>query len=83
MYMAKAYLKKQQQDGNFVFLFMFELLGGFMFSVLKYLVTRVSLNLPHIMKAKETAVKSLTFGVAHLFKRNRITHIRGKIILSI
>ena len=29
------------------------------------------------MKAKETAVKSLTGGIAHLFKSNKVTHIRG------
>jgi len=30
-----------------------------------------------MMKAKETAVKSLTGGIAHLFKSNKVTHIRG------
>ena len=40
-------------------------------------MTGVSLNLPQMMKAKETAVKSLTGGIAHLFKSNKITHIRG------
>jgi dihydrolipoamide dehydrogenase len=40
-------------------------------------VTGVSLNLPQMMKAKETAVKSLTGGIAHLFKSNKVTHIRG------
>merc|ERR1712136_669747 len=40
-------------------------------------VSGVSLNLPQMMKAKETAVKSLTGGIAHLFKSNKVTHIRG------
>lgn len=40
-------------------------------------VTGVTLNLPQMMKAKETAVKSLTGGIAHLFKSNKVTHIRG------
>ena len=29
------------------------------------------------MKAKETAVKSLTGGIAHLFKQNKVTHLNG------
>ena len=40
-------------------------------------MTGVTLNLPQMMKAKETAVKSLTGGIAHLFKSNKVTHIRG------
>lgn len=40
-------------------------------------VSGVKLNLPQMMKAKETAVKSLTGGIAHLFKSNKVTHIRG------
>jgi len=40
-------------------------------------VSGLSLNLPQMMKAKETAVKSLTGGIAHLFKSNKVTHIRG------
>jgi len=37
----------------------------------------LKLNLDQMMKAKETAVKSLTGGIAHLFKSNKVTHIRG------
>ncbi len=40
-------------------------------------VEGVKLNLGQMMKAKETAVKSLTGGIAHLFKSNKVTHIRG------
>lgn len=46
-------------------------------SYLCILVSGLSLNLPQMMKAKETAVKSLTGGIAHLFKSNKVTHIRG------
>ena len=41
------------------------------------IVTGLSLNLPKMMKAKETSVKALTGGIAHLFKSNKVTHIRG------
>ena len=30
-----------------------------------------------MMNAKDTAVKALTGGIAHLFKSNKVTHIRG------
>lgn len=44
---------------------------------LKPTVSGVSLNLGQMMKAKETSVKALTGGIAHLFKSNKVTHIRG------
>ncbi len=37
----------------------------------------VRLNLPVLMKQKDTAVKGLTQGVAFLFKQNKVTHIQG------
>ncbi|CAF1180381.1 unnamed protein product [Rotaria magnacalcarata] len=37
----------------------------------------ISLNLPVLMKQKDDAVKSLTSGVAYLFKSNKVTGIRG------
>ena len=37
----------------------------------------VKLNLPKMMEQKSTAVKSLTSGIAHLFKQNKITHVEG------
>jgi len=40
-------------------------------------VENVSLNLENMMKAKETAVKGLTGGIAHLFKQNKVTHLNG------
>ncbi|KRT84499.1 pyridine nucleotide-disulfide oxidoreductase, partial [Oryctes borbonicus] len=41
------------------------------------LVDNVRLDLEALMKAKETAVKSLTGGIAQLFKKNKITLIKG------
>ena len=41
------------------------------------IVGHVTLNLGQMMKAKETAVKGLTGGIAHLFKSNKVAHIRG------
>jgi len=40
-------------------------------------VTDVELDLPSMMKAKETSVKQLTGGIAGLFKKNKITHVSG------
>ncbi|GIY32408.1 dihydrolipoyl dehydrogenase, mitochondrial [Caerostris extrusa] len=37
----------------------------------------VKLNLSKMMEQKTTAVKSLTSGIAHLFKQNKVTHFRG------
>lgn len=37
----------------------------------------VKLNLPKMMEQKSNAVKSLTSGIAHLFKNNKITHVEG------
>lgn len=42
-----------------------------------FAVSGVTLNLQAMMKAKETAVKALTGGIAHLFKSNKVGHIRG------
>lgn len=35
-------------------------------------VPAVNLNLSKMMEAKSTAVKSLTGGIAHLFKQNKV-----------
>ncbi|GFY67181.1 dihydrolipoyl dehydrogenase, mitochondrial [Trichonephila inaurata madagascariensis] len=37
----------------------------------------VKLNLEKMMEQKSTAVKSLTSGIAHLFKQNKVTHYKG------
>ena len=37
-----------------------------------YLVGDLKLNLDQMMKQKETAVRSLTGGIAHLFKQNNV-----------
>ena len=37
----------------------------------------VRLNLDQVMKAKEASVKGLTGGIAHLFKKNGITSVKG------
>ena len=37
------------------------------------LVGELKLNLGQMMKQKETAVKSLTSGIAHLFKQNKVS----------
>ncbi|XP_025106514.1 dihydrolipoyl dehydrogenase, mitochondrial-like isoform X2 [Pomacea canaliculata] len=37
----------------------------------------VRLNLDKMMAAKSNAVKALTGGIAHLFKKNSVTHIKG------
>ncbi|XP_055952185.1 dihydrolipoyl dehydrogenase, mitochondrial-like [Argiope bruennichi] len=37
----------------------------------------VKLNLSKMMEQKSTAVKSLTSGIAHLFKQNKVAHYRG------
>lgn len=37
----------------------------------------VSLDLPQMMKAKETSVSQLTSGIATLFKSNKVTHMQG------
>ena len=37
-----------------------------------FLVDNLKLNLPKMMETKETAVKSLTGGIAHLFKQNQV-----------
>lgn len=40
-------------------------------------VSNVELNLDKLMETKTKAVKSLTGGIAQLFKKNKITHING------
>jgi len=37
----------------------------------------VKLNLPNLMKAKETSVTSLTKGIEYLFKKNNVEYIKG------
>ncbi|PSN43850.1 Dihydrolipoyl dehydrogenase [Blattella germanica] len=41
------------------------------------LVPQVSLNLDKFMAAKSSAVKALTGGIAHLFKQNKVTLVKG------
>ncbi|QRV85459.1 dihydrolipoamide dehydrogenase [Ceratobasidium sp. AG-Ba] len=40
-------------------------------------VEGVKLNLPQMLKAKETAVTGLTKGIEGLFKKNKVTYIKG------
>lgn len=40
-------------------------------------VSDVKLDLEKLMATKSNAVKSLTGGIAQLFKKNKITHING------
>ncbi|KAB5590013.1 Dihydrolipoamide dehydrogenase [Ceratobasidium theobromae] len=40
-------------------------------------VEGVTLNLPQMLKAKETAVVGLTKGIEGLFKKNKVTYIKG------
>ena len=40
-------------------------------------VTGLALNLPNLMKQKNTAVKTLTNGIAYLFKQNKVAHVKG------
>jgi dihydrolipoamide dehydrogenase len=42
------------------------------------LVHGVSIDLPAMMKAKETRVVGLTRGVEALFKKNKVTYAKGK-----
>ncbi|XP_071817745.1 dihydrolipoyl dehydrogenase, mitochondrial-like [Apostichopus japonicus] len=37
----------------------------------------LKLNLPKMMEQKSSAVKALTGGIAHLFKQNGVTHLKG------
>ncbi|HEX2879233.1 MAG TPA: FAD-dependent oxidoreductase, partial [Polyangiaceae bacterium] len=41
------------------------------------IVQGVELDLPAMMKKKDSVVTSLTQGVAYLFKKNKVTHYRG------
>ncbi|XP_048410498.1 dihydrolipoyl dehydrogenase, mitochondrial [Stegostoma tigrinum] len=40
-------------------------------------ITGMNLNLEKMMEQKSNAVKSLTGGIAHLFKQNKVTHVQG------
>ncbi len=40
-------------------------------------VKEVSLNLPQLMKAKESSVTQLTKGIEHLLKKNKVDYIKG------
>ena len=40
-------------------------------------VAGVQVNLPNMMKAKETSVTGLTKGIEMLFKQNKVTYIKG------
>ena len=40
-------------------------------------LTGLALNLPNLMKQKNTAVKTLTNGITYLFKQNKVVHIKG------
>ncbi|XP_031550364.1 dihydrolipoyl dehydrogenase, mitochondrial-like [Actinia tenebrosa] len=41
-------------------------------------VSGISLNLKQMMTQKENAVKTLTNGIAHLFKQNKVTEVHGR-----
>ncbi|XP_020909829.1 dihydrolipoyl dehydrogenase, mitochondrial [Exaiptasia diaphana] len=41
-------------------------------------VSGISLNLKQMMSQKDTAVKTLTNGIAHLFKQNKVTQVQGR-----
>ena len=40
-------------------------------------VENVQINLPNMMKAKETSVTGLTKGIEMLFKQNKVTYLKG------
>uniref|UniRef100_W5NG18 Dihydrolipoyl dehydrogenase n=2 Tax=Lepisosteus oculatus TaxID=7918 RepID=W5NG18_LEPOC len=40
-------------------------------------ITGIQLNLEKMMEQKSGAVKSLTGGIAHLFKQNKVSHVNG------
>ncbi len=42
----------------------------------------IKLNLPQMMKNKEKSVLTLTKGIEFLFKKNKITHLKGKGLIS-
>jgi dihydrolipoamide dehydrogenase len=42
-----------------------------------YQVSNVSLNLDKMMKQKEKTVVSLTRGIEHLFKQNKVNYVKG------
>ena len=41
------------------------------------MVDKVSINLPAMMSSKDKAVTGLTRGIAHLFKKNKVSHAPG------
>ena len=42
----------------------------------------IKLNLPQMMKNKEKSILTLTKGIEFLFKKNKITHLKGKGLIS-
>jgi len=52
------------------------------FSSLGIITGEVTLNLSKMMKAKERSVTVLTKGVEFLFKKNKVTYIKGKALLK-
>jgi dihydrolipoamide dehydrogenase len=52
------------------------------FSSLGIITGEVTLNLSKMMKAKEKSVTVLTKGVEFLFKKNKVTYIKGKALLK-
>ena len=46
-----------------------------MFALILVVVGEVKLNLEKMMEQKSTAVKTLTNGIAHLFKQNKVKYI--------
>ena len=42
-------------------------------------ITKVDLDLPKMMERKDKIVKKLTTGIGFLFKKNKITHLTGKV----
>ena len=52
------------------------------FSSLGIITGEVTLNLSKMMKVKERSVTVLTKGVEFLFKKNKVTHIKGKALLK-
>jgi dihydrolipoamide dehydrogenase len=46
--------------------------------ILDKIVSGVSLDLEKMMKAKEQRVSGLTSGIEYLFKKNKVTYVKGK-----
>lgn len=49
-----------------------------MFALILVVVGEVKLNLEKMMEQKSTAVKTLTNGIAHLFKQNKVKYGKKK-----